>query len=66
MENFLLAATGLGFGACAMGSWYDDVAHELLGIDGKEHFSVLTASVGRIRGQDWLEDRRPPVASEES
>jgi SagB-type dehydrogenase family enzyme len=66
MENFLLAATGLGLGACAMGSWYDDLTHELLGIDGKEHFSVLTASVGRIRGEDWLEDRRPPVANEDS
>jgi len=66
MENFLLAATGLGLGACAMGSWYDDLTHELLGIDGKEHFSVLTASVGRIRGQDWLEDRRPPSESDSS
>ncbi len=61
MENFLLAATGLGLGACAMGSWYDDLMHELLGIDGKSHFSALTACVGRVKGQDWLEDRRPPT-----
>jgi SagB-type dehydrogenase family enzyme len=59
-ENFLLAAHALGLGACLMGSWYDDKVHELLGIDGEAHFSVLTAAVGRVRGADWLEDRRPP------
>ncbi len=65
-ENFQLAATALGLGACAMGSWYDDLVHELLGIDGKEHFSVLTGSVGKIKGEDWKEDRRPPERPEES
>jgi SagB-type dehydrogenase family enzyme len=60
MENFLLAATGLGLGACAMGSWYDDLVHKLLEIDGTAHFSTLTASVGQIEGKDWLTDRRPP------
>jgi SagB-type dehydrogenase family enzyme len=64
MENFLLAATGLGLGACAMGSWYDDLVHDLLEIDGKQHFSALTASVGRIAGEDWLHDRRPPSPSD--
>jgi SagB-type dehydrogenase family enzyme len=59
-ENFLLAAEALGLGASLMGSWYDDVAHELLGIDGAEHFSVLTATVGKVRGLDWKQDRRPP------
>ncbi len=59
-ENFQLAATAMGLGSCAMGSWYDDLVHELLGIDGKEHFSVLTASVGRIKGKEWQDDRRPP------
>ena len=60
-ENFQLAATALGLGSCAMGSWYDDRVHELLGIDGREHFSVLTASAGRIEGKDWQAARRPPV-----
>ena len=59
-QNFLLGANALGLGACLMGSWYDDLAHELLGIDGQEHFSVLTGSVGRVKGEDWREDRRPP------
>jgi SagB-type dehydrogenase family enzyme len=60
-ENFLLAAEALKLGACAMGSWYDDKVHELLEIDGADHFSVLTASVGKVEGRDWLVDRRPPV-----
>ena len=59
-ENFLLAATGLGLGASLMGAWFDDLAHELLNIDGTTHFSALTASVGKIKGEDWLVDRRPP------
>ena len=63
-ENFLLSATALGLGACAMGSWYDGLVHELFGLDGVEHFSVLTASLGRVEGKDWLADRRPPVKPE--
>lgn len=59
-ENFLLAATAMGLGACIMGSWYDDQVHELLGIDGREHFSVLTGTVGKVEGTNWLNDRRPP------
>ena len=59
-ENFHLTATALGLGSSLMGSWYDDQVHELLEIDGVGHFSVLTASVGRIEGVDWLKDRRPP------
>jgi SagB-type dehydrogenase family enzyme len=59
-ENAWLAATALGLGMTCMGAWYDDLAHELLGIDGVEHFSVLTATVGRVKGEDWQEDRRAP------
>ena len=59
-ENLLLAATALGLGSSCVGAWYDSLIHELLGIDGEEHFSVLTASVGNIKGRDWLEDRRAP------
>jgi len=64
-ENLHLAANALGLGSCLMGSWYDDQVHELLGIDGKTHFSVLTASVGKVAGKDWLVDRRPPPKREE-
>ncbi len=58
--NLSLVATSLGLGVCVMGAWYDDLVHELCGIDGREHVSALTATVGRIRGADWLEDRRAP------
>ena len=59
-ENFLLTANALGLGASLMGSWYDDLAHDLLDIDGRDHFSVLTATVGKVKGLNWLADRRPP------
>ena len=62
-ENCMLAAEALGLGATPMSSWYDDLVHELIGIDGVEHFSVLTASIGRVEGKDWLADRRPPPKS---
>jgi SagB-type dehydrogenase family enzyme len=60
-ENMLLAAGALGLGATPAGSWYDDEVHRMLGIDGVEHVSVLTASVGRVHGEDWRLDRRPPA-----
>jgi SagB-type dehydrogenase family enzyme len=59
-ENLLLAATALGLGATVMGAWHDSLVHELLGIDGRSHFSALTATAGRIQGGDWLADRRAP------
>lgn len=59
-ENLNLAATALGLGVCCIGAWYDDLLHELVGIDGTEHFGVMTATVGTIEGSDWLADRRGP------
>ena len=58
MMLVLLAATALGLGACPMGAWYDSTMHALLGIDGVEHFSAMTATVGKIAGGDWQSDRR--------
>jgi len=58
-QNLQLAATALGLGACTMGAWFDDLLNELCGIDGAEHTAALFATVGRIRGEDWREDRRP-------
>ena len=57
-ENVALVATALGLGHCCIGAWYDSVVHELLGIDGVEHVSVMTATVGKIAGRGWQEDRR--------
>ncbi len=59
-ENLALAATALGLGCTCMGAWYDGLMCELLGIDGVEHVSALTATVGTIQGEDWLADRRAP------
>lgn len=57
-ENLLMAATALGLGACVMGAWLDSLINQSLGIDGVEHLSVLTASVGAVEGLDWRVDRR--------
>jgi len=58
-QNLQLAAEALGLGACVMGAWFDDLLNDLCGIDGVEHTTALFATVGKIRGEDWLEDRRP-------
>jgi len=63
-ENVLLAATAMGLGSCVMGAWYDDEVNALCGIDGEEHTAVLFATVGRVAGQGWKEDRRPPPKAE--
>jgi SagB-type dehydrogenase family enzyme len=57
-ENLHLAASALGLGSCPMGAWYDGKINQSLGLDGVEHLSVLTASVGHVQGEDWLADRR--------
>ncbi len=59
-QNLSLAATALGLGVCCIGAWHDNLLHELVGIDGEQHFGVMTATVGRIEGKDWLADRRGP------
>lgn len=62
-ENLHLAATALNLGSVSMGAWYDVQAHEYLGIDGREHFTALMASVGRVAGDDWRADRRISASS---
>jgi len=57
-QNLAIAATALGLGVCSIGAWHDSVVHDILGIDGKTHFSALCATVGTIEGSDWLADRR--------
>jgi SagB-type dehydrogenase family enzyme len=61
-ENLHLAATSLGLGSVSMGAWYDEQAHDYLGIDGEQEFTALMASVGRVEGGDWRDDRRPAEA----
>lgn len=58
-RNLHLAANALGLGITTIGHWMDHDMHEYLGIDGTEHLSVLMASVGKLAGGHWLEERRP-------
>ncbi|MDR4998663.1 SagB/ThcOx family dehydrogenase [Brevibacillus parabrevis] len=58
-QNLHLAANALGLGVSTVGHWMDHDMNEFLGIDGTEHLSVLMASVGKIAGGHWLEERRP-------
>jgi SagB-type dehydrogenase family enzyme len=43
-ENLALTATGLGFGSCQIGAFFDDEANAILGVDGTAE-SVLYLSV---------------------
>ncbi|QRG66314.1 SagB/ThcOx family dehydrogenase [Brevibacillus choshinensis] len=58
-QNLHVVANGLGLGVSTVGHWMDRDMNRYLGIDGVAHLSVLMASVGKIKGGDWLKDRRP-------
>lgn len=58
-QNLHLTGQSLDLGVCTIGHWYDKELHEYLEIDGKNHLSVLLAGVGKVKGEDWMEDRRP-------
>lgn len=62
-QNLNLAATALGLGSVTMGHWFDKELNEMLGIDGRNHFSILFSSVGKTEGDDWQKDRRIKTAS---
>lgn len=57
-QNLHIAGNALGLGVCSIGAWADEAMNDYIGIDGKEHFSILMASVGKVEGVDWLKDRR--------
>jgi SagB-type dehydrogenase family enzyme len=46
-QNLYLAAESIGCGACAIGAFDDDAMNETLGLDGKKHFMVYAACVGK-------------------
>ncbi len=46
-QNLYLAAESIGCGACAIGAFDDDVMNETLGLDGKKHFMIYAACVGK-------------------
>ena len=45
-QNLLLAAEGLGLGACPVAAFYDDEFNSLLGLDGQEESVVYLAAAG--------------------
>ncbi len=46
-QNLYLAAESIGCGACGIGAFDDDIMNETLGLDGKNHFVVYAACVGK-------------------
>jgi SagB-type dehydrogenase family enzyme len=46
-QNLYLTAESIGCGVCAIGAFDDDVMNETLGLDGKNHFMVYAACVGK-------------------
>ena len=59
-HQLYLATEVLECGCCAIGGYYQDIADELIGVDGENEFTVLCASVGRVipEEKNWL-DRYP-------
>jgi SagB-type dehydrogenase family enzyme len=45
-ENLYLVSTALGLRICAVAGYFDDKVDELLGIDGRDEFTVLLMAVG--------------------
>ncbi len=46
-QNLYLAAEAIGCGACAIAAFQDEAVNRLIGADGKEHFAVYLASLGK-------------------
>ena len=47
-QNLYLACESIGCGTCAVGAYDQQLADELLGLDGKDEFTVYMAPVGRV------------------
>ena len=48
-QNLYLACEALGLGCCAVAAFDDDAVDRILGIDGREEFTIYLATVGRVR-----------------
>lgn len=46
-QNLYLAAEAIGCGVCAVAAFDDDMLNETLGIDGKNHFVIYLATIGK-------------------
>jgi SagB-type dehydrogenase family enzyme len=47
-QNLYLAATSMGLGACAVGSFLDDDLNGLLGLDGEEEAALVMIAGGKV------------------
>ena len=62
-HQLYLATEVLGCGCCAIGSYYQETADNLIGVDGNDEFTVLCASVGHVTDEekariDGMPDKR--------
>jgi len=48
-QNLYLACEAIGAGTCAIAAYDQDRADELLGLDGKEEFTIYIAPVGKVK-----------------
>ncbi len=47
-QNLYLAAESIGAGTCAIGAYFQDQMDAILGVDGKDEFTIYLAPVGRV------------------
>ena len=47
-ENLALSATGIGFGSCQIGAFFDDEVNEILGVDGIKESAIYLSVVGHL------------------
>lgn len=50
-QNLYLAATAIGAGTCAIGAYDQAAMDALLGVDGRDEFTIYVAPVGKVRGE---------------
>jgi SagB-type dehydrogenase family enzyme len=48
-QNLYLACESIGAGTCAIGAYDQDKIDPILGVDGKDEFTVYVAPVGKVR-----------------
>jgi SagB-type dehydrogenase family enzyme len=61
-HQLYLATEVLGCGCCAISGYYQNKADDLIGVDGKDEFTVLCASVGHVtEAEDDRIDRMPDM-----
>jgi len=48
-QNLYLACEAMGLGCCAVAAFDDDEVDRILGLDGREEFSIYLATVGRVK-----------------